>query len=122
MEPVSVKGILQGPRGVLFVKNPRDEWELPGGRPEPGEDLETALVREVSEECGVTVASADYVGSKSCEIVPGKRVLLVFFRCLYTGSDFALSHEHTAYRWVDPAGVCPQDLPEFYWNACRRAA
>ena len=33
MVPISVKGILRGVRGILFLKNPRGELELPGGGP-----------------------------------------------------------------------------------------
>jgi len=35
--PVSVKGVLVRNDRVLLVHNERDEWELPGGRIEPGE-------------------------------------------------------------------------------------
>lgn len=121
MEPISVKGILHSPRGVLFAKNPRQEWELPGGRPDAGEGLEAALIRELEEECGLAITSTTYVGSQSCEIVPNKRVLLVFFRCEYTDAQMQLSEEHTDYRWVDLAGERPPQLPEFYWKACLAA-
>ncbi|WP_042885910.1 NUDIX hydrolase [Cupriavidus necator] len=120
MEPVSVKAIMQGPRGVLFVKNPRDELELPGGRPEAGEGLESALVREVKEECGLAITKTAYVGSQSCEIIPGKRVLLVFFRCEFTSRDLVLSEEHTAYEWIDVAAKKPEMLPDFYWKFCQK--
>lgn len=120
MEPISVKAVLQGPHGVLFVKNPRDELELPGGRPEAGESMEMALVREVKEECGLDITAAVYLGSRSCEIVPGKRVLLVFFRCEFIGQDLVLSDEHTAFEWIDIAAGRPATLPGFYWDFCQR--
>ncbi|MHA7685479.1 methyltransferase domain-containing protein [Cupriavidus sp. PET2-C1] len=119
MEPVSVKAIMFGPRGILFVKNPRDELELPGGRPEAGEGLEAALVREVSEECGLNITTTSYLGSRSCEIIPGRRVLLVFFLCEFTGQGLTLSDEHTAYEWIDVATEKPEILPSFYWDFCQ---
>lgn len=125
MDPISVKAILHSSRGVLFVKNPRSEWELPGGRPEAGESLEDALVREVQEECGLTVTATAtaYLGSQSCEIIPGKRVLLVFFscECATVLPRLHLSEEHTDYRWVEMAGEPPSMLPDYYWQACQRA-
>lgn len=123
MEPVSVKAILHSPLGVLFVKNPRNEWELPGGRPEAGESLEAALLREVQEECGLTVAAPAYVCSQSCEIIPDQRVLLVFFSCECATAlpRLHLSEEHTDYRWVEMAGELPSMLPDYYWQACQRA-
>ena len=120
MEPISVKAIMQGPRGVLFVKNPRNELELPGGRPEPGESLETALAREVKEECGLDVTAAVYLGSGSCEVIPGRRVLLVVFSCEFAGQDLTLSEEHTAHEWVDITACRPAVLPQFYWDFCQR--
>ena len=49
---VSVKGVLIEDGSVVLLENERGEWELPGGRPEPGEDAATALVREFAEELG----------------------------------------------------------------------
>lgn len=119
MEPVSAKAVMFGPRGILFVKNPRNELELPGGRPEPGEGLEHALIREVREECGLNVTSTVYLCSRSCEIIPDRRVLLVFFFCEFTGQDLTLSDEHTAYEWIDLAEEKPTNLPSFYWDVCQ---
>src|SRR6186713_2016732 len=53
--PVSVKGVGLHERGVVLVKNRRNEWELPGGKLEPGETLEACVAREIAEELGLTV-------------------------------------------------------------------
>jgi 8-oxo-dGTP pyrophosphatase MutT (NUDIX family) len=122
MEPVSVKAILTDHEGrVLFARNPRDEFELPGGRPEPSESLEAALIREVREECGLEIIDARYLGSRSCEIVPGKRVLLVFFRCTHSADAPILSHEHSEFRWVNMRATRSPSIPEFYWEYARQA-
>ncbi|VVD86620.1 methyltransferase type 11 [Pandoraea capi] len=118
MEPISVKAIVRKHNSVLFLTNPRGELELPGGRPESGESLETALAREFEEECGVAITSATYVGSRSCEVVTGKRVLLVFFACSISSDSPILSNEHTAYEWIDVTAGKPINMPNFYWLAC----
>ena len=43
--PVSIQVLVE-----FCSENERDEWELPGGRLEPGEAPETCLVREFAEE------------------------------------------------------------------------
>jgi 8-oxo-dGTP pyrophosphatase MutT (NUDIX family) len=48
--PVSVKGVAVQDRKVLLLLNERDEWELPGGKLEVGEDPPGCVVREICEE------------------------------------------------------------------------
>lgn len=78
-------------------------WEFPGGKIEEGEDLETAVVREMQEEFGVTVSVGKKITSgsfthrnKPCTL----DVLEIHFP--HDGMDqrFALT-EHTDYKWVD---------------------
>jgi len=55
-----------GSRGdeVLVVHRPRyDDWSLPKGKLDPGEDAQTAAVREVAEETGVIAALGDELPS-----------------------------------------------------------
>lgn len=60
---VAVAGLVRDARGwVLMVRSPRRDWEFPGGQVEEGEDLITALKREVQEETGVEVAVGALVG------------------------------------------------------------
>jgi 8-oxo-dGTP pyrophosphatase MutT (NUDIX family) len=48
---VTIKGVcLDAERRVLLCRNDRQEWELPGGRPELGESFPACLIREIQEE------------------------------------------------------------------------
>jgi 8-oxo-dGTP pyrophosphatase MutT (NUDIX family) len=118
--PISVKAVLWAGRSVLFLKNPRGEWELPGGRPEPGEDEWQTVIREVKEECGFDVTPVRLADRKVCEVVPGKWVDIRFFECDFTRKTLVLSDEHIGAVWIPIIGTRPPDVPCFYWEACAR--
>ena len=52
---ISIKGVLIEDGQVALLENERGEWELPGGRVEPGEDPAACLVREFAEELGAAI-------------------------------------------------------------------
>lgn len=47
---------------VLLQKHPDRPWNIPGGKPEPGETYEQALIREVYEETNVHVERPQLIG------------------------------------------------------------
>ena len=53
----AVGGIIADERGRILLQSKHDEagWFIPGGAIEPGEDPETALIREVEEETRLIV-------------------------------------------------------------------
>ena len=78
-------------------------WEFPGGKIEEGEDLQTAVVREMQEEFGVTVSVGRKITSgsfthkgKPCTL----DVLEVRFPHDGIEKKFELT-EHTEYKWAD---------------------
>jgi 8-oxo-dGTP pyrophosphatase MutT (NUDIX family) len=96
--PTSIKGVLLMNGSVLLVKNDREEWELPGGRGEAGEDHGATLAREFAEELSLEVAIAEPIDSYLFEVIPGRRVFIVTYGCtLVTEFKPKLSDEHTAH-------------------------
>ncbi len=47
-------GMVFNSRGQLLFINRFDKWDLPKGKIEPGETPESAAIREVEEECGIS--------------------------------------------------------------------
>jgi 8-oxo-dGTP pyrophosphatase MutT (NUDIX family) len=124
-DPISVKGVLIHHDRVLLLLNERGEWDLPGGRPDPGEDHRAALEREVREETGLAVAAGDALDEHLFEVLPGRFVRILPFVCrLAGGSDIVLSPEHLETRW-QPLGklgesVAGHKLPACYLGAIRQ--
>ncbi|MFS8099178.1 NUDIX hydrolase [Lentzea alba] len=101
---------------VLLLKNERDEWELPGGRIEPGESPEECVAREVAEETQWQVTAGPVLDAWMYYIdVAAKNVFIVTCGCHPHGdSELVLSHEHKEIGLFAEGEVPGLDMPEGY--------
>ena len=87
-------------------------WEFVGGKVEPGETLEQALIRECREELDITVAPRDVFMEVIHEYPDLKVRLTLFNAAIAEGTPKAL--EHHDIRWItvreiDGLEFCPAD-------------
>ena len=87
-------------------------WEFVGGKVEPGETLEEALIRECSEELDVTVAVLD-VFMDVVHTYPDLTVHLTLFNAVIAeGTPKAFEHNDIRYITIDEIDTlefCPAD-------------
>ncbi|GLZ08953.1 DNA mismatch repair protein MutT [Actinomadura sp. NBRC 104412] len=87
-------------------------WEFPGGKVDPGESDEDALLRECAEELGIRIALTARIGADWPLSLGG--VLRVWTAAIVEGEPRPL--EHLALRWLGPDDLysvdwLPGDLP-----------
>ena len=81
------------------------QWEMPGGKLEPGESAQQALVREIREELGVLATPHEVLGASNHEYPNGLEVAIVFVRCTLHSHDFVPSPAVHDLRWLAPAVI-----------------
>ena len=88
-------------------------WEFVGGKVEPGETKEQALIRECQEELDVVLAVGDIVMDVIHEY-PDITVHLTLFNATIIKGD-PKKLEHNDIRWITPSEIsnyefCPADV------------
>lgn len=121
--PVSVKGVIIREDRVVLLRNERDEWELPGGKLEPGESPAQCVGREIAEELSLDVTVAEILDSWVYEITPAVCVLIVTYGCVERAERAAVrSHEHKELAWMPLQDLASVRMPDGYKQSIRRWA
>lgn len=101
---------------VLIAKRPQGKslaglWEFPGGKVEPGERPEAALIRELREELGIEVSEsclAPFVFASHA--YDSFHLLMPLYLCRRWNGVVA-AREHDALAWVKPNKLSAYPMP-----------
>ena len=99
---VAAAVIIDGDR-ILAAQRSHGElaggWEFPGGKLEPGETGEQAIVREIQEELEVTIGNLDYL----CTVEHDYETFHLSMQCYLASilSGEFKEHAHEDMKWLD---------------------
>lgn len=113
---VSAAALVDRDGRILLAQRPAGKhlagtWEFPGGKIDPGESPETALIRELGEELGISTHSSclSPIAFASHEYDDFHLILLLFACRKWTGRPEG--REGQALRWARPVAMFDIDMP-----------
>ncbi len=118
--------ILEDAGRILACRRRADQkhplkWEFPGGKVEPGEEPLEALRRELDEELGIRVDSAEEITRYPFRYPETPPVLLIFYRVSrYSGA--MRNRIFAEMRWAAPRELAELDFLEGDVDFVRRLA
>ena len=115
----TVRGILHNEKNeiLLLKRHPKsrtnpNKWELPGGKVNPGEFFDEALVREFKEETGLDILLGDFYHAIQDDF-PHKRTVVTILEVELkpeTKKEIIISDEHVDYMWCNASKILNIEL------------
>ena len=108
--------LVDADRRVLIAQRPAGKqlaglWEFPGGKLEPGETPEAALIRELDEELGISTQTACLAPlTFASHPYESFHLLMPLFVCR-KWQGVPQAREHSALKWVRPRDLRDYPMP-----------
>jgi 8-oxo-dGTP diphosphatase len=122
---LSVKIVVRDDAGrcLLLKRSPSSKgnpgkWDFPGGKIDPGESFDEALLREVVEETGLTISIQGVAGTAESEAPTAKVIYLILEGRVESG-QLSLSEEHDDCAWVEPQELLSMDFASQFQSFAR---
>ncbi len=122
---LSVKVVIRDQSGRILLlkrslssKGSPGKWEFPGGKAELGEKFDEALLREVSEETGLTIRLTHVAGAAEHEL-PIRKIAYIIMEGRLESGEVRLSSEHDDYTWITPLELPTFELVEQFAEFAR---
>jgi nucleoside triphosphatase len=122
----TVGALIVNQRGeILLIRSHKwhDQYVIPGGHVELGEQLVDALTREVKEETGLEIYDARFLCLQEFihDDAYWKRRHFIFldYVCRTDGDAVTLNHEAEAYAWALPEAALEMPVEPYTVNAIR---
>ena len=113
---VAAAALVDGGGRVLIARRPEGKhmaglWEFPGGKLDPGESPEAALVRELREELDIEAREGDLLPlAFASHRYENFQLLMLLYLCRnWRGTPVA--REHTALTWAEPGRLADYPMP-----------
>lgn len=122
---IGVKLLIRNSEGkLLFIKRTKllsgetePSWDIPGGRIEPEESLHDALVRELSEELGITISGEPHLINAQDIFVEPKNLHVVRLTYVIVANiateAITLSDEHQELIWQPITDALTENIEPF---------
>ena len=100
-----VAAVIQNEEGKILIaqrnlkKSQGGLWEFPGGKIEPNETREEAIIREIKEEMDIDIETKKFIDQKVFNY-PDKDINLIAIECKQIKGDIKLN-EHEDIKWVN---------------------
>ena len=104
-------------KGLVFIQKRKPNgvwpnlWEFPGGRLEPGETPEMALVREYYEETELKIGNLEKITTVQHSYTIYRVTLHCYYCSLMDSRYKPVLHGAQEYRWVDPGELADFAFP-----------
>jgi len=97
----------RGPSKYDYIHH---KYEFPGGKVEPGETNEEAIIREIKEELGMDIKNPTFFTQVNHDY-PDFRIIMDAYKCNVSSKSLKLK-EHIDFKWLNES-----ELNELDWAA-----